>query len=57
MASEWIDLESYVARLRQADLIKTVGSVKRAVGLVVESLGGRHGYGPCRVVRAAMQKA
>ncbi len=39
MDSEGINLESYFSRLDQVNLIKTVGSVKRAVGLVVESLG------------------
>ncbi len=39
MDSESIDLENYFTRLEQANLIKTVGSIKRAVGLVVESLG------------------
>ncbi len=39
MDSEGINLESYFNKLNQVNLIKTVGSVKRAVGLVVESLG------------------
>jgi flagellum-specific ATP synthase len=39
MGDSQINLESYIHRLRQINPIKTVGSVKRAVGLVVESLG------------------
>jgi flagellum-specific ATP synthase len=34
-----INLEHYFRKLKQMDPIKTIGSVKRAVGLVVESLG------------------
>jgi FliI/YscN family ATPase len=34
-----LDLNPYFQRLRQVSPIKTVGSVRRAVGLVVESLG------------------
>src|SRR5512138_2792887 len=39
MSDGAIDLSVYSEKLRQMSLIKTVGSVKRAVGLVVESLG------------------
>jgi flagellum-specific ATP synthase len=39
MDMEGINLGPYFHRLGQMDPIKTVGSVKRAVGLVVESLG------------------
>ncbi len=39
MDDQQIDLEGYFHRLRQMNPIKTVGSVKRAVGLVVESQG------------------
>ncbi len=39
MDNDGISLESYFSKLRQSNPIKTVGSVKRAVGLVVESLG------------------
>jgi flagellum-specific ATP synthase len=39
MASPNINLENYFNKLRGVDPIKTIGSVKRAVGLTVESLG------------------
>jgi flagellum-specific ATP synthase len=39
MSNAPIDLGIYSEKLRQMTLIKTVGSVKRAVGLVVESQG------------------
>ena len=39
MENENISLEPYFQRLRHIDPIKTIGSVKRAVGLVVESQG------------------
>jgi flagellum-specific ATP synthase len=39
MDAEGINLEPYFHRLNQMNPIKMVGSVKRAVGLVVESLG------------------
>jgi flagellum-specific ATP synthase len=39
MGNQGINLEAYFHRLRQINPIKTVGSVKRAVGLVVESQG------------------
>ncbi len=39
MSDQKIVLEQYFSRLRQMNPIKTVGAVKRAVGLVVESQG------------------
>jgi flagellum-specific ATP synthase len=39
MGSPDINLESYFKKLRGLDTIKTIGAVKRAVGLTVESLG------------------
>ena len=39
MENESINLETYHHRLSQLNAIKVIGSVKRAVGLVVESLG------------------
>ncbi len=39
MGRSEINLESYFHKLRELDPIKTIGAVKRAVGLVVESLG------------------
>jgi flagellum-specific ATP synthase len=39
MGGPGIDLESYFHKLQELDPIKTIGAVKRAVGLVVESLG------------------
>lgn len=39
MASPDINLESYFAKIQGVDPIKTIGSVKRAVGLTIESLG------------------
>jgi len=39
MGSPELNLESYFHKIRELDPIKTIGTVKRAVGLVVESLG------------------
>jgi flagellum-specific ATP synthase len=39
MSSSEFNLNSYFHKLNELDPIKTIGSVKRAVGLVVESLG------------------
>lgn len=39
MGSSEFNLNSYFHKLNEMDAIKTIGSVKRAVGLVVESLG------------------
>jgi flagellum-specific ATP synthase len=39
MTGESVDLSGYFQKLQHLNLIKTIGSVKRAVGLVVESLG------------------
>jgi flagellum-specific ATP synthase len=39
MGSDEINLKSYFHKLQELDPIKTIGAVKRAVGLVVESLG------------------
>ncbi|MDM7994844.1 MAG: FliI/YscN family ATPase [Acidobacteriota bacterium] len=39
MANSEFNLNSYFRKLNELDPIKTIGSVKRAVGLVVESLG------------------
>jgi flagellum-specific ATP synthase len=39
MGSDDINLKSYFHKLEELDPIKTIGAVKRAVGLVVESLG------------------
>ncbi len=39
MATPQLNLGNYFQRLRELDPIKTVGTVKRAVGLTVESLG------------------
>jgi flagellum-specific ATP synthase len=39
MNAEAVDLEKYVRRLRHVDPVKTVGSVRRAVGVVIESQG------------------
>jgi flagellum-specific ATP synthase len=39
MASPGLNLASYFHKIRELDPVKTIGTVKRAVGLVVESLG------------------
>jgi flagellum-specific ATP synthase len=39
MSTPGIDLENYFYKLQELDPVKTIGAVKRAVGLVVESLG------------------
>jgi flagellum-specific ATP synthase len=51
MASSEFNLNSYFYKLNELDPIKTIGSVKRAVGLVVESLGPPVSVGElCEVV-------
>ncbi len=51
MANSEFNLNSYFHKLNQLDPIKTIGSVKRAVGLVVESLGPPVSVGElCEVV-------
>jgi flagellum-specific ATP synthase len=39
MGAPGIDLDGYFYKLQELDPIKTIGAVKRAVGMVVESLG------------------
>ena len=39
MAPETVDLSRYLRRLRHMDPVKTVGAVRRAVGVVIESQG------------------
>src|SRR5512139_3461540 len=39
MAGPELNLESYLHKINELDPIKAIGTVKRAVGLVVESLG------------------
>jgi flagellum-specific ATP synthase len=39
MGSPAINLENYFSKLKELDPVKAIGTVKRAVGLVVESLG------------------
>jgi flagellum-specific ATP synthase len=51
MGDQGINLQAYFNRLRQVSPIKTVGSVKRAVGLVVESQGPPASVGElCEIV-------
>lgn len=51
MGNRDINLDAYFHRLRQMDPVKTVGSVKRAVGLVVESQGPAVSVGElCQIV-------
>ena len=39
MNAEAVDLAKYLRRLRHMDPVKTVGAVRRAVGVVIESQG------------------
>src|SRR5512143_2286776 len=51
MGSSEFNLNGYFHKLNELDPIKTIGSVKRAVGLVVESLGPPVSVGElCEVV-------
>jgi ATP-dependent DNA helicase RecQ len=55
-AGETIDVNALVSAEAQQEIAAAFN--KRgfgSLGAVVESLGGKYGYGPCRVVRAAMQ--
>lgn len=58
LAGEAIDVSALVSAEAQREIAAAFEKHGfGSLGLVVESLGGKHGYGPCRVVRAAMQKA
>jgi ATP-dependent DNA helicase RecQ len=55
-AGEKIDINSLVSATAQKEIAAAFG--KRGfgnLGGVVEALGGKYGYGECRVVRAALQ--
>jgi FliI/YscN family ATPase len=57
MENEGISLETYHRKLQQLNAIKIVGSVKRAVGLVVESLGPPVSVGElCEIVGKGSEK-
>jgi flagellum-specific ATP synthase len=57
MSNPELNLQSYFQKLRDLDPIKTVGSVKRAVGLVVESLGPPVSVGElCEIVGPAQNE-
>jgi len=57
MENESISLEAYQRKLQQLSAIKIVGSVKRAVGLVVESLGPPVSVGElCEIVGKDSEK-
>jgi FliI/YscN family ATPase len=57
MENEGISLETYHRKLQQLNTIKIVGSVKRAVGLVVESLGPPVSVGElCEIVGKGSEK-
>jgi FliI/YscN family ATPase len=57
MENEGISLEIYHRKLQQLNAIKIVGSVKRAVGLVVESLGPPVSVGElCEIVGKVSEK-
>ncbi len=58
LAGEAIDVSSLIPAEAQRDI--AAAFAKRgfvSLGVVVESLGGKYGYGECRVVRAALQRA
>lgn len=57
LAGETIDMSSLISAEAQRDI--AAAFVKHgfvSLGVVVESLGGKYGYGECRVVRAALQR-
>lgn len=58
LAGEAIDVNTLVSAEAQRAI---VGAFQKhgfgSLGVVVESLGGRYGYGECRVVRAALQRS
>jgi ATP-dependent DNA helicase RecQ len=57
LAGEAIDMSSLISAEAQRDIAAAFakhGFV--SLGVVVESLGGKYGYGECRVVRAALQR-
>jgi ATP-dependent DNA helicase RecQ len=57
LAGEVIDVNTLISAEAQRDIAAAFakhGSV--SLGSVVESLGGKYGYGECRVVRAALQR-
>src|SRR3974377_518832 len=57
MENEVISLEIYQRKLQKLNSIKIVGSVKRAAGLVVESLGAPLSVGElCEIVGKAGDK-
>jgi flagellum-specific ATP synthase len=57
MGNPELNLQSYFQKLRDLDPIKTVGAVKRAVGLVVESLGPPVSIGElCEIVGAGQNE-
>jgi FliI/YscN family ATPase len=57
MENEGISLETYQRKLQQLNATKIVGSVKRAVGLVVESLGPPVSVGElCEIVGRGSEK-
>ncbi len=56
-AGETIDVDSLVSAEAQREIAAAFEKHGfGSLGRVVESLGGRYGYGPCRLVRAAMQR-
>lgn len=58
LAGEAIDVSALVSAEAQREIAAAFEEHGfGSLGLVVESLGGKHGYGQCRIVRAAMQKA
>jgi len=57
LAGEAVDISSLIPAEAQRDIAAAFakhGFV--SLGVVVESLGGKYGYGECRVVRAALQR-
>jgi len=58
MSTQVIDLQKYVRRLHSIDPVKTVGAVRRAVGIVVESQGPPASVGElCEIIGSGRLEA
>jgi len=57
LASEAVDVKSLIPAEAQRDIAAAFAKNGfGSLGVVVESFGGKYGYGECRLVRAALQR-
>ncbi|HTQ51041.1 MAG TPA: helix-turn-helix domain-containing protein [Candidatus Acidoferrales bacterium] len=57
LAGEAVDVESLIPAEAQRDIAAAFAKNGfGSLGVVVESFGGKYGYGECRLVRAALQR-